>query len=304
MNSDLTVHTSRLPAPGETVIGEGISRRPGGKGSNQAVAAALLGASVHLIASVGDDDDGTYLKNAATDSGVRTDLISIEPGCGTGTALIVVDDSAENVIVVSPGANAHLRPGLVQESLSSLGGVAVLCLSLEVPLETVGIAARNAADLGATVLLNLSPFTTEAISVLPMIDVVVLNELEVLAAVGMHEVPRERPWELIGALLGETGAKNAVVTRGAEGAIVLEDLQAWPIQPVFVDATRVIPVDTTGCGDAFAGALAVELAKGSALASAARFAVTVAAYAATGHGAQNSYPNRAQLQDWNSQLQV
>lgn len=298
MNADLTVHTSELPSPGETVVGRGLSRRPGGKGSNQAVAAALLGASVHLIAAVGDDDDGIYLKTAAADTGVGTDFITIESGYATGTALITVDDSAENVIVVSPGANAHLRPDMVQEFMSTLAPAAVLCLSLEIPLETAKSAARMAKALGATTLLNLSPYSIEAVKLLPMIDIVVLNELEVLATVGLHEVPRERPWEVIGALLGETGAKNAVVTRGAQGAIVLENLQAWPILPVQVDTTRVNPVDTTGCGDAFAGAMAVELAKGTDLVTSARFAVRVAAYAATGRGAQDSYPKLARLQDW------
>ncbi|MHC6222804.1 ribokinase [Arthrobacter sp. MMS24-S77] len=298
MNADLTVHTSRLPAAGETVIGGGVSRRPGGKGSNQAVAAALLGAAVHLIAAVGDDDNGTYLIGQAAEAGVATDMIRIEPGTATGTALVTVDDSAENVIVVSPGANSCLRPVAIQQSLRSLGRATVLSLSLEVPTETAYAAARAAAALGAKTLLNLSPYSPDAATILPMIDVVVLNELEALQAVGLAQLPAERPWEVVGALLGEKGPRNAVITLGAAGAIVMENLQAWPIKPAHIAATKVRPVDTTGCGDAFAGALAVELANGRDLIPAAILASTAAAYAATGHGAQNSYPNRSRLQDW------
>ncbi|MGO4583212.1 ribokinase [Arthrobacter sp. 2RAF6] len=302
MNADLTVRTSRLPLAGETVIGQGLSRRAGGKGSNQAVAAALLGAEVHLIASVGEDEDGAYLRQAAAQSGVATDMIGTESGCGTGTALITVDDSAENFIVVSPGANARLRPDFVEQSLLALKKAAVLCLSLEVPLATIHTAARAATSLGAITILNLSPYTAAAETLLPLIDVLVLNELEAIAALNLPEIPRERPWQVVGALLGETGTKNAVVTLGADGAVVMENLQTWPITPVHIEPTKISPVDTTGCGDAFAGALAVGLAKGEGLIAAASFAGKVAAYAATGHGAQNSYPSHTRLHEWMSRI--
>lgn len=304
MNVDLTVHTARLPAPGETVIGRGLSRWPGGKGSNQAVAAALMGAPTHLLAAVGDDDEGLFLTRAAAEAGVQTGMISSEDGCATGTALITVDDEAENVIVVSPGSNAKLSPGFVGQKLSQLGQAAVLCLSLEVSVQTTLAAARAARSLGALTLLNLSPYTPEAKSVLPLVDVVVLNEGEALAAVGLLTPPAERPWQVVGALLGETGAKNAVVTLGAKGSVVLTKLQTWPIDPVYVEPTCVHPVDTTGCGDAFTGALAAEMAAGQDIVSAARLASNMAAYAATLHGAQKSYPTRQELEHWIKEREI
>lgn len=300
MNVDLTVHTKNLPQPGETVVGQGISRRAGGKGANQAVAAALLGAKVYLIASVGNDQDGLYLKEAATKSGVVTNLIDMTQDYDTGTALITVDDSAENSIVVSPGANGQLLPETVRQSLTQVENAAVLCLSLEIPLETTQEAARGAKSLGAVTILNPSPYTALAESLLPLVDVLVLNELEVLAALKLAQLPQERPWQVIGSLLGETGTRNAVVTLGANGAMVMQNLQSWPIKPVHIQATRISPVDTTGCGDAFAGALAVGLSRGEGLVEAAAFAGKVAAFAATGHGAQSSYPDRLSLHNWTS----
>jgi ribokinase len=299
MNMDLTVRTARLPIPGETVIGHGIERHSGGKGGNQATAAALLGATVHLIAAVGDDPEGTFLKDSAASAGVWTERISTVPETATGTALIAVDDEAENFILVSPGANSQLTPEHVDESLRALRHAAVLCLSLEVPIDTVLAAARLARMMGAQTLLNLSPYSPNAAkSIVPMTDVLVLNETEVLAVVGLNRLPEDRTWEVIGALLGELGAKNAVVTLGSAGAVVLEELQTWPTVPLLIPATKVTAADTTGCGDAFAGALAAELAGGADLTSAAKVASQVAAYAATGMGAQSSYPSRPQLVDW------
>lgn len=298
MNVDLTVRTRTLPHPGETVLGRGISRGPGGKGGNQAVAAARLGATPVLVAAVGADEDGAFLCEAAAKQDVNIDLVRQEPGSATGTALITVDEAAENFIVVSPGANTRLTPEVVQTSLSEIGKAAVLCLSLEVPVDTTLAAARSSKAMGAMTVLNLSPYSAEAMSIMPLVDVAVLNEGEALAAVGLKALPSERPWQVIGALLGETGAKNAVITLGAEGAVVLESLQKWPISPVHVPPTRVRPTDTSGCGDAFAGAMTGELAHGAGLLAAARFASKVAAYAATGHGTQESYPTRRQLQEW------
>ncbi|WP_256468674.1 ribokinase [Pseudarthrobacter sp. SSS035] len=298
MNVDLTVRTRSLPNPGETVVGRGISRGPGGKGSNQAVAAARLGAKPVLVAALGADEDGAFLREAAAKQDVNIDLIRHEQGSATGTALITVDDAAENFIVVSPGANARLTPEIVQRSLFEIGKAAVLCLSLEVPVDTALAAARTSAAMGAITVLNLSPYSPEAMTIMPLVDVAVLNEGEALAAVGLRVLPSERPWQVIGALLGEAGAKNAVITLGAEGAIVLENLQRWPISPIHIQPTRVRPTDTSGCGDAFAGAMAGELAHGTDLLAAVRFASKVAAYAATGRGTQGSYPTRGQLQEW------
>lgn len=204
------------------MVGRGISRGPGGKGSNQAAAAARLGAKPVLVAAPGADEDGAFLREAASNQDINIDLIRHEQGCPTGTALITVDDAAENFIVVSPGANTRLTPEVVQRSLSETGKAAVLCLSLEVPVDTVFAAARSSAAMGAITVLNLSPYSPEAMSIMPLVDVVVLNEGEALAAVELKVLPSARPWQVTGALLGGTGAKNAVITLGAEGAVTLE----------------------------------------------------------------------------------
>ncbi|MCM3847915.1 ribokinase [Pseudonocardia sp. DR1-2] len=264
LNADLVVRTERFPGPGETVAGSDLTVGPGGKGANQAVAAARLGAAagvaVGMVGAVGDDDHGRTVRDAVAAAGADVDGVTVRTGTATGTAVITVDAAGDNTIVVSPGANATLEPG----DLPSFDDVAVLTLCLEIGVPTVLAAARAARAAGTTVVLNLSPYAPVPAELLAATDVLVVNE---------HEA----------ALLGEHPVPRSVVTRGAAGCEV-HDAGAATLSTV--DAMRADVVDTTGSGDAFLAAVAVRLAAGDELPDAARYAVRAGALAVTVAGAQ------------------
>ncbi|WIB71108.1 ribokinase [Curtobacterium sp. MCBD17_026] len=271
LNADLVVRTERFPQPGETLQGSDLAILPGGKSANQAVAAGRLGGTVRMIGAVGDDGNGALLRDSVAAAGVDTTHVAIREGVATGTAVITVDAAGENTIVISAGANGTLTPDDVPADV--FAGAAVLGLCLEVSIDVVLAAARAAHAAGVTVLTNLSPFGAVPAELLELTDVLLVNE---------HEA----------AALGDHGVARSIVTRGGAGCVV-HDRDA---EPVSIDAVRVEPVDTTGCGDAFMGAVALRLAAGDTLVDAARFAVGVGAYAATKPGAQASYPTTAELE--------
>lgn len=292
-NLDLVVRVATLPSGGETVMGSDVARYPGGKGANQAVAGARLGGSVTLLAAIGSDDAGHYLSAQAAESGVNVDGLVVLEEHPSGTAFITVDETSENMIVVAPGANAALSPGLVRQREPLFEAADVVSISLEIPFDSAETACELARRHGATAVLNASPLTESTRRLLPQVDVVIVNEHECAEITG-------QPWgalEDVAAALGGAGIRNAIVTLGSEGSVVFELSGAAPVIST-IEPHRVVAVDTTGCGDAFAGALSVGLAEGSSLAEAAGFASKVAAFAATRHGAQSSYPSRTQLEDF------
>lgn len=275
-NADLVVPADRRPGGGETVLGGDTILSAGGKGANTAVAAARLGADVALLGAVGDDPYGELLKRSLSEAGVDTGSVrtSERP---TGIAYITVTPDGENSILVSPGANSGLRPEDVD-----LDGVEVVVLSLEIPLDTVEYAVAEAARREIRTLLNLSPAAELSPETLGKLDVLLVNEHEAAFLLGEEtELPK----------LLDLGPKAAVVTLGAKGAAVVTADGVTEVPSPKVEA-----VDTTGAGDAFAGALAASLAKGAKLADAARKAVRVAAISVTRHGAQPSYPTAAELE--------
>jgi ribokinase len=271
LNADLVVRTARFPQPGETLQGSDLAILPGGKSANQAVAAGRLGGTVRMVGAVGDDGNGALLRDSVAAAGVDTRHVTIREGVATGTAVITVDAAGENTIVISAGANGTLTPDDVPADV--FADAAVLGLCLEVSIDVVLAAARAAHAAGVTVLTNLSPFGAVPAELLELTDVLLVNE---------HEA----------AELGDHGVARSVVTRGGAGCVVHDG----DAEPVSIDAVRVEPVDTTGCGDAFMGAVALRLAAGDTLVDAARFAVGVGAYAATKPGAQASYPTTAELE--------
>ncbi|MCS0646730.1 MULTISPECIES: ribokinase [Curtobacterium] len=271
LNADLVVRTARFPQPGETLQGSDLAILPGGKSANQAVAAGRLGGTVRMIGAVGDDGNGALLRDSVAAAGVDTTDVAVREGVATGTAVITVDAAGENTIVISAGANGTLTPDDVPTDV--FAGAAVLGLCLEVSIDVVLAAARAAHAAGVTVLTNLSPFGAVPAELLELTDVLLVNE---------HEA----------AALGDHGVARSIVTRGGAGCVVYDG----DAEPVPIDAVRVEPVDTTGCGDAFMGAVALRLAAGDTLVDAARFAVGVGAYAATKPGAQASYPTAAELE--------
>jgi ribokinase len=274
INLDLVVPVARHPAPGETVIGGDRAELPGGKGANQAVAAARLGAEVALVGRVGADEAGRRLRDGLAQEGVDVEHVREDPDAPTGMALIAVDGAGENTIVVSPGANARVGEDDVGAAGELLAGAPVMLVQHEIPRSAVAAAVRAA---GGTVVLNPAP----ARELVPGVDVVVPNRVELAALAG------DGPPEAVAARLD---ARAVVVTLGAEGALVVEGGRAEAIA-----APRVEAVDTTGAGDAFCGALAEALARSAAVAEAARWAVRVAAASVTRHGAQGGMPRREDL---------
>jgi len=289
LNADLAIRVARLPAPGETVAGRDAEVLPGGKASNQAVAAARLGGAVRLVGAVGDDANGRMLRDSAAASGADVDFVATLPGVGTGQAIIPVDDAGENAIILIPGANGALTPGDIPDA--AYADAALVCLSLEVPPPVVERAAVLGRAVGATVLLNLSPYRELSAAFLGGVDVLIVNDVEALQLLG-HEPAvgaRVDVGELRTALAAH-GIRRCVVTHGSRGSTVIEDDSVVEVAARVADA-----VDTTGAGDAFTGALALGLAAGSPLADAAREASLVAAVSVTRRGAQPSYPSRADL---------
>jgi ribokinase len=284
LNMDLVVRVPELPGPGETVSGGDLFRNPGGKGANQAVAAARLGRRVAMVGCVGDDEAGRDLLAALAADGVDHARVRVAGDVPSGTALILVSDDGENQIVVSPGANARLTPGDVAAAEATLAAAAVTLLQLEVPLETVAAAAGTA---GGRVVLNPAPVRPLPDDLLGRVDVLVPNRVELAQLTGG---PAPDTVEEAALLAGRLPARAVVVTLGADGALVVEDGQAS-----HVPAVPVRPVDTTAAGDAFCGGLADALAGGADLQEAARRAVRVAAAACLRRGAQASLPTPADL---------
>jgi len=291
LNLDLTVSVERFPRPGETLTGSELVTAPGGKSANQAAAAAVLGSAVRLVGAVGDDPNGEVLLERAGAAGVDVSGVRRDPEHATGSAMIVVDADGENTIIVSPGANGNLSPGSVPPDLCE--GAAVLCLVLEVPVAAVQAAAEQARAAGVQVLLNLSPVRHVPDELLALTDVLLVNRDEAAAVLGLPELDDD--WERHLAGLQECGVARTVVTLGAQGSVVLDATAAGDARVRPIEAVPVEAIDTTGCGDAFTGALAHALAGGATLVDAARLAAAASALASTRPGAQSSYAAFAHL---------
>ncbi|MGX1130835.1 ribokinase [Streptomyces glaucescens] len=285
-NADLVIGVERRPGPGETVLGSDLAVHPGGKGGNQAVAAARLGARTALLARVGDDAYGRLLLDSQRAAGVDTVGVLVG-GAPTGVALITVDPSGDNSIVVSPGANGKLTPGDVRAAGSLFHASRVVSTQLEVPLETVREVVRSLSP-GSRFVLNPSPPRPLPAEVLAACDPLIVNEHEAKVLLGGSCVGEE-PEDWARLLLAK-GPRSVVVTLGAAGALVASSEGVARVPSVRVEA-----VDTTGAGDAFTAALAWRLGAGESLARAAAYAARVGAVAVTRAGAQESYPTAAEV---------
>ncbi|MEU1412965.1 ribokinase [Streptomyces sp. NPDC005731] len=285
-NADLVIRVERRPAAGETVLGSDLVVHPGGKGANQAVAAARLGARTALLARVGDDGHGRLLLQSQRAAGVDTAGVLVG-GAPTGVALITVDPSGDNSIVVSPGANARLAPKDVRAATGLLHGSRVVSAQLEIPLETVVEVVRSLPS-GTRFVLNPSPPRPLPAEVLAACDPLIVNEHEARVIAGGELDGSPEDWA---AALLALGPRSVVVTLGAQGALVATGEAMTRIKSMAVDA-----VDTTGAGDAFTAALAWRLGAGSALPEAAAYAARVGAAAVTRPGAQESFPTAEEVE--------
>ncbi|MFB7440678.1 ribokinase [Streptomyces mirabilis] len=284
-NADLVIGVERRPAPGETVLGSDLVVHPGGKGANQAVAAGRLGARTALLARVGDDAHGRLLLDSQRAAGVDTAGVLVG-GAPTGVALITVDPSGDNSIVVSPGANGRLTPEDVRSAGNLLAASRVVSAQLEIPLETVVGVVRNLAP-GSRFVLNPSPPRALPAEVLAACDPLIVNEHEARVIVGTDLGDSPEDWA--SALLA-LGPRSVVITLGARGALVASADGAARVPSVKVET-----VDTTGAGDAFTAALAWRLGLDEPLAEAAAYAARVGAAAVTRAGAQESFPTAEEV---------
>jgi len=293
-NYDLVVKAERIPTPGETIIGGKFLTSPGGKGANQAVAAARLGADVWFVGRVGTDSFGESLSTALAGAGVRLDYLiedAVEP---TGVALIGVDARGENAITVAPGANGNTSADDVESARPAITSAFAVLLQLEIPMAAVRAAIRIAKESGAHVILNPAPVSRDAIlsaDILTQVDVLTPNEHEAAIILGLPSTENV-DWNTAALRLLEAGVGTVVITLGVHGSIVADSsgVRALPAYPV--DA-----VDTTAAGDCFSGALAVALAEGRSIDDAVRFASGAAAISVTRMGAQPSLPTRAEVDE-------
>ncbi len=288
LNMDLSVTVPRLPNPGATVLGSTAVFTPGGKGANQAVAAARLGADVRMVGCVGDDDFGRQLRSALAEEGVATEAVRVAPGVATGLAMISVDQAGENIITVAQGANRE-----VDATQTAAGSPDVLVISAEIPVATIQKALAQ-KQAGTLCVLNLAPAPPEAAAIVAAgVDWLVVNESEAAAILGRDINGLTEATPAATDLLAAGAKHGVVITVGAKGAVL-----ATPDRhdPLTIEAFEVQAVDTVGAGDCFVGALAVALAAGIRPVEAVRAAAAAGAAAATRPGAQAGLPRPADIQ--------
>ncbi len=291
-NIDFTFRTPRMPKPGETLAAHSLHISMGGKGANQAVAAARLGAAVAFVARVGNDAFGAEAVRRYQEDGIDTTFVRQDTDHPTGAAAIVVDDEAENFIIVAAGANARLTPQDVRDASHVIRRAdAVLC-QLETPLDATLEALCLARAAGVRTVLTPAPATDLPDELLGLCDLCVPNRIEIERLVN-RPVDNLRNVFAAAELLRARGVKTVAVTMGAEGAIIVDDDAAW-----HVPATEVQAIDPTGAGDAFTAALAVSLANGITIGQAVRRASQVAAITVTRLGTHTAFPSLAEVSQW------
>ncbi len=289
LNADLVQRIERFPRPGETVTGSDLNIVPGGKGANQAYAAALLGGRVEMVGRVGNDPFGPMLIESLVKTGAGTSKIHIS-ATSTGTAAILVLPNGENVIVISPGANGKLMPQDI-ESLDLLEPGAILLGQMEVPLETTQRALEIARQHGATTILDPAPARRLSPEILGLVDFLTPNQTEAVLLLGTsEEIVSYEQAEAAAQKLLDSGSSTVILKLGALGVVIAngESCQRVPGFPVEA-------VDSTAAGDTWNGAFAVALAEGKDIISAARFANAAGALSVTRPGAQSSIPTREEV---------
>lgn len=293
LNADLVVRAPRFPQPGETISGGDLQIIPGGKGANQAVAAARQGTSVSMLGRVGNDSFGPEIINNLKQNHVDTSQVQIDSQSATGTAIIVVDPNGQNSIVLSPGGNGQV--GDADVANVSFSDYKLLLLQLEIPIEAVTSAARCAKESGLRVLLNPAPARALPAELISIPDFILPNETE-LSLLTNQPVQDIASAEKAARTLLERGAQNVIVTLGANGALMVSSKQV-----THVNAYQVEVVDTTAAGDAFIGGFASALLQNKSLEEAVRYGCACGALATTKFGAQPSLPMKAEVEKFLNQ---
>ncbi len=290
-NTDMVVKASHLPAGGETVLGGEFLMNAGGKGANQAVAAARYGNRVVFVAKTGNDLFGERVRSSLREDDIVTDYVSIDPLHPSGVALITIDARAENCIVVASGANMYLSTADVDAAREEISAADVVLMQLESPIETVTYAAQMAAEAGVKVVLNPAPTPDKPLpeELMRSLYLITPNRSEASRLSGIEVKDMESARKAAKAIL-DRGPQSVIITLGGDGSLVYDGQEF-----TFIEATKVEAVDTTAAGDTFNGVLATMVAEGQNLIDAAREASLAAAISVTRMGAQPAAPTRAEV---------
>lgn len=288
-NTDMVIKSDRLPIPGETVIGGTFLMNAGGKGANQAVAAARQGGKVTFISKTGNDVFGKQSVELYNSEGINTDFIFSDPKNPSGVALIMVDSHGENCIAVASGANGSLTPADIEKAKAEVETADFVLMQLEIPIETVEYAAELASKKGIPVILNPAPARTLSDRLLKCLYLVTPNETEAEILSGIKVFDWESAKQAAN-VISYKGVENVVITMGSLGAFIKEKDQYY-----IVEASKVKAIDTTAAGDCFSGTLCVGLSEGKSILEAVKIASKVSAITVTRMGAQSSIPYRNEL---------
>lgn len=288
-NTDMVINSPHLPVPGETILGSSFFMNPGGKGANQAVAAARLGGKVTFICKTGNDIFGKQAADIFENEGIDISYLIEDPDNPSGVALITVDDKAENTIVVALGSNATLDPADLEHSKNVIENAAIVLMQLEIPIDSVKYVAEVARAKSIKVILNPAPACELSDEILKNVSVIIPNEneAEVLTGIKVDSIDTAKE---AAKKLSSKGIETVIITLGPKGALVYHDGKFEHIKSVEVKA-----VDTTAAGDIFNGAFAVALSEGKALNEAVTFACKAAAISVTRKGAQASAPYKKEI---------
>lgn len=288
-NTDMVVKTSVFPVPGETILGGNFFMNAGGKGANQAVAAARLGGNVTFIAKTGNDIFGKQAIGLFNNEGINTSHIITDPVNPSGVALITVNEKGENCIVVASGANAFLSPLDIQQALPAIEKASVILIQLEIPIETVEYVVNLVSKKNKTIILNPAPALTLPDDILKKVSIITPNQKEAELLTGKN-VRDSKSAEQAALVLHRKGVETVVITMGAKGAWFSHNREGG-----LINAPEVRAVDTTAAGDVFNGALAVALTEEMKIQEAIAFACKAAAVSVTRLGAQSSAPYRNEI---------
>ncbi|MDP2235397.1 MAG: ribokinase [Bacteroidales bacterium] len=288
-NTDMVIKADRLPIPGETVLGGTFFMNPGGKGANQAVAAARMGGNVTLISKTGNDVFGKQSMMLYDSENIKTDYIFSDPNNPSGVALITVDSNGENCIVVASGANANLFPADINKAYAEIENSDLVLMQLEIPIDTVEYVAEIASKKNIRVILNPAPARALSDNLLKNLYIIIPNrsEAEILSGIKVTDLEKARQ---AADIISAKGVNIVVVTLGSEGALI-KDFDEYH----FVEAVKVDAMDTTAAGDVFCGSVCVGLAEGKSILESVKMAARAAAITVTRMGAQSSIPYRSEL---------
>jgi ribokinase len=288
-NTDMVIKADRLPIPGETVLGGTFFMNPGGKGANQAVAAARMGGNVTLISKTGNDVFGKQSMMLYDSENIKTDYIFSDPNNPSGVALITVDSNGENCIVVASGANANLFPADINKAYAEIENSDLVLMQLEIPIDTVEYVAEIASKRNIKVILNPAPARALSDKLLKNLYIIIPNrsEAEILSGIKVTDLEKARQ---AADIISAKGVNIVVVTLGSEGALI-KDFDEYH----FVEAVKVDAMDTTAAGDVFCGSVCVGLAEGKSILDSVKMAARAAAITVTRMGAQSSIPYRSEL---------